>query len=63
MCVSIVPAFASDWDLPGITIISRADRGADESIRYSSTSYQDRKKQQAEKLEKHVIDFLIELSQ
>ena len=28
--------FAADWNLPGVTIISRAQRGANESLRYST---------------------------
>ncbi|MDD3262515.1 MAG: N-acetylmuramoyl-L-alanine amidase [Candidatus Absconditabacteria bacterium] len=39
----ITPAFASEWDLPGIEIISRKERGADESIRYTQMSYAERK--------------------
>ena len=37
------PVFAADWSLPGITIVTRAQRGADESIRYTKSSYAARK--------------------
>lgn len=52
--ISIIPVFASDWDLPGITIISRDQRWADESLRYTSLSYQDRKSQQRESYEEEM---------
>ena len=41
--ICITPVFASEWDLPGIKIISRKDRWADESIRYTQMSYAERK--------------------
>ncbi len=39
----ITPAFASEWNLPGIKIISRSERWADESIRYMNMSYSERR--------------------
>ena len=35
--------FAKDWSLPGITIITRAERWANEAIRFSKMPYADRK--------------------
>ena len=34
--------FAGSWDLPGVTIITRTQWGADESLRYSDTSKTER---------------------
>lgn len=41
--VCIIPAFASEWNLPGIEIISRSERWADENIRYMDMTYAERK--------------------
>ncbi len=43
LLIWITPVFASDRDLPGITIISRTEWGANESIRMASMSYAERK--------------------
>lgn len=48
------PAFASEWDLPGIEIISRSQRWADESIRYTKMSYAERKERLKTKTEEEM---------
>ncbi len=52
LCIS--PAFASDWDLPGIEIISRKERWADESIRYMNMTYAERKERLKTKTEEEM---------
>lgn len=52
ICIS--PAFASEWNLPGIEIISRKDRWADESIRYTKMSYAERKERLKTKTEEEM---------
>lgn len=52
ICIS--PAFASEWNLPGIEIISRKDRWADESIRYTKMSYAERKARLKSKTEEEM---------
>lgn len=50
----IAPVFASEWNLPGIEIISRSERWADESIRYTQMSYAERKERLQSKSEEEM---------
>jgi len=52
--ISLSSVFASDRDLPGINIVSRSERWADESIRYTEMSYADRKARQESKTEEEM---------
>lgn len=54
LLICISPVFASEWDLPGIEIISRKERWADESIRYTKMSYAERKERQKTKTEEEM---------
>lgn len=47
-------AFAADWSLPGITIVTRAQWWADEAIRFTNTPYAQRKAIQKQKTEEEL---------
>lgn len=50
----ISPAFASEWNLPGIEIISRSERWANETMRYMNMSYAERKERLKTKTEEEM---------